>query len=127
LLDGANHDFRPFKCSKNVFANIRFVKSVGRIIDFDDLANSESRNARAGDKSREISFGARDPDSDHGIDGDVPDFDGNHLVFDIIGVVGRVNLLEAGEVVGESLIREVFQDVLFVLDRFLSVDGSHEW
>lgn len=122
LLDGTNHDFRPLKCSKNVFANIRFVESVGGIIDFDDLANSESGNARAGDKGREISFGARDPDSDHGIDGDVPDFDGDHLVFDIIGVVGCVDLLKAGEVVGESLIREMFQDVLFVLDRILSVD-----
>jgi len=91
------------------------------------LANSESRNARAGDKGREVSFGARDPDSDHGIDGDVPDFDGDHLVFDIIGVIGSVDLLEAVEVVGESLVREMFQDVLFVLDRFLSVDGIHEW
>ena len=108
MLDGAYHDFGPLKCSKNVLADIGFVEPVGGIVDLDDLATSESGNAGAGDKGREVSFGTRDPDSEHGIDGDVPDSDGDHLVFDIFGVVGGVEGFKAGEVCGEGLVREVF-------------------
>lgn len=125
LLDGANHDFRPLKGSEDIISNFRFVHSVGGVVDFDDLTDSEAGDVGAGDEGWEVGFGARDPDSQHGIDCDVADPECNHFVLDVLGVVYSICGLKAWEILGEVLVREVFEDEFFVVDGFLSVDGSH--
>lgn len=125
LFDGANHNFRPFECSKNIFSDIGFVHSVWRVIDFNDLSNTETRYIGAWDKGGKISFSTWDPDSEHGINGDVHDSNSDHFVLDIFRVICSVDRFEAWEVFGEMLVREMFEYELFVVDWFLSVNGSH--
>lgn len=125
LFDGADHDFGPLKSSKHILSFFRFVHPVGAVVDFDDLTDSETGDGWSGDKSREIGFGAGDPDSEHGVDGDVSDSDGEHFVLDIIGVVSGLDSVETGEGFGESFVGEMFKDVLFVLVRFVAIDSGH--
>lgn len=125
LFDGADHDFRPLKSSEDVLSFIGFVQSVGAVVNFDDLTDSEAGNGWAGDKCGKVGFSTWDPDSEHGVNGDVSDSDGEHFVFDIIWIVGGLDSVEAGEGFGESFVGEVFEDILFVLVGFVSIDWGH--
>ncbi len=89
------------------------------------MPNTEARDVGSWHQSREVCFGSRDPYSEHGVDGDVSDSDGDHFVLDIFGVVGSIDSLKTGEVFGEMFVGEVFEDVLFVVDGFLAVNGGH--
>ena len=89
------------------------------------MPNTEARDVGSWHQSREVCFSSRDPYSEHGVDGDVSDSDGDHFVLDIFGVVSGIDSLKTGEVFGEMFVGEVFEDVLFVVDGLLAVNSGH--